>query len=130
MRNDLPLILLVEDEPVLADVTTFRLELIGFSVETAATPEETFASAERRMPDVIVLNLGSPDMDGLALTERLSNDSRTSVIPIMAISDNADLDEVERAFAAGAKDYLVIPYDPTMLEEKLRKLLQQVGQAR
>lgn len=130
MRHDLPLILLVEDEPVLAELTTFRLELAGFSVETATTPEETFEAVERRLPEVIVLNLGSPDMDGLALTERLSNDSKTSSIPIMAISDNADLDEVERAYAAGANDYLVIPYDPTMLEEKLRKLLQQVGQTR
>jgi len=51
-----------------------------------------------------------------------------SPIPIMAISDNADLDEVERAYAAGANDYLVIPYDPSMLEEKLEKLLDRVGQ--
>jgi CheY-like chemotaxis protein len=68
-------------------------------------------------------------MDGLALTERLSNDPRTSPIPIMVISDSADLEEVERAFAAGAQDYLVIPYNPAALQEKLEKLLDQVGVA-
>ena len=129
MPCDSPLILLIEDEPVLAEVTGFRLELLGFEVETAASSEETFQAIQRRLPEAIILNLGSPDLDGLALTERLSNDPRTSPIPIMAISDNADLDEVERAFAAGAKDYLVIPYDPTMLEEKLGKLLHLVAVA-
>lgn len=68
-------------------------------------------------------------MDGLALTERLSNDPRTSQIPILAISDNADLDEVERSYVAGAKDYLVIPYDLTVLQDKLGKLLHPVGVA-
>ncbi len=129
MSHDSPMILLIEDEPVLAEVTGFRLELLGFEVETAASSEEAFQAIQRVLPEAILLNLGSPDMDGLALTERLSNDPRTSPIPIMAISDNADLDEVERAFAAGAKDYLVIPYDPTMLQEKLEKLLQQAVQA-
>ena len=129
MPHDSPLLLLIEDEPVLAEVTGFRLELLGFEVETATSPEETFQATGRRLPEVIVLNLGSPDMDGLALTERLSNDPRTSQIPILAISDNADLDEVTRAFAAGANDYLVIPYDPTMLEEKLGKLLDLAGVA-
>lgn len=129
MAHDSPLILLIEDEPVLAEVTGFRLELLGFEVETVASSEEAFRAIQRRLPEVIILNLGSPDMEGLALIERLSNDPTTSPIPVMAISDNADLDEVQRAHAAGAKDYLVIPYDPSMLEEKLGKLLQRVTQA-
>ena len=129
MSQDSPMILLIEDEPVLAEVTGFRLELLGFEFETATSSEETFQAIHRRMPEAIVLNLGSPDLDGFALLERLSNDPTTSPIPIMAVSDNADLDEVERAYAAGAKDYLVIPYDPTMLEEKLGRLLHAVGAA-
>ena len=129
MPYDSPIILLIEDEPVLTEVTGFRLELLGFEVETATSAEEAFAAIQRRLPDAIILDLGSPDMGGLALTERLSNDPKTSPIPIMAISSNADLDEVQRVYAAGAKDYLVIPYDPTILEEKLGKLLQQAGKA-
>ena len=130
MSHDSPRILLIEDEPVLAEVTGFRLELLGFEVETVASSEETFKAVQRRLPQAIILNLGSPDMDGLALTERLSNDPTTSPIPILALSDNADLGEVERAFAAGAKDYLVIPYNPTRLEEKLGALLHLVGAAK
>ncbi len=129
MSHDSPKILLIEDEPVLAEVTGFRLELLGFEVETAASSEETFQAIQRQVPDVIILNLGSPDLGGLALTERLSSDPTTSPIPIIALSDNADLDEVERAYAAGAKDYLVIPYTPTTLEEKLERLLHFVGAA-
>jgi len=130
MPHDAPLILLIEDEPVLAEVTGFRLELLGFEVETVASSEETFRATQRRMPEAIILNLGSPDMDGLALTERLSNDPRTSQIPILAISDRAGLDEVERAYAAGAKDYLVIPFNPIVLERKLGRLVQLAGIAK
>ncbi|NQT37589.1 MAG: response regulator [Planctomycetes bacterium] len=130
MPHDSPRILLIEDEPVLAEVTGFRLELLGFEVETVASSEETFRATQRRMPEAIILNLGSPDMDGLALTERLSNDPRTSQIPILAISDRAGLDEVERAYAAGAKDYLVIPFNPIVLERKLGRLVQLAGIAK
>jgi len=70
------MILLIEDEPVLAEVTGFRLELLGFEVETVASSEETFQPIQCRLPEAIVLNLGSPDMDGLALTERLSNEEK------------------------------------------------------
>ena len=125
--DELPLVLLIEEDPVLAEVTEFRLELLSFRVETAASAEEALEAVRRRLPDVIVLDLELPDMGGLELTERLSNDQQTSTIPIMVISSNADLDEVQKAYAAGANDYLVIPYDPTTLEEKLGRLLQETA---
>ncbi len=124
MLNDASLILLVEEEPVLAQVTGFRLELLGFEVETVTSADEAFEAVERRMPNTIMLDLGTSENDGIALTERFSNDPRTAKIPIMVLSHNADLDEVERAHEAGASDYLVVPYDPSVLEEKLEKLFQ------
>ncbi len=118
-------VLLVEEDSVLAEVTEFRLELLDFGVETVVSAEAALAALDRELPDVIVLDLTLPDMDGIELTNRLSNDPKTSPIPIMVLSTNADLNEVQRAHAAGADDYLVIPYDPTMLEQKLKALLGQ-----
>ncbi len=118
-------VLLVEEDVVLAEVTGFRLELLDFNVETVVTAEAALAALDRELPDAIILDLTLPDMDGIELTNRLSNDPKTSQIPIMVLSTNADLNEVQRAHAAGADDYLVIPYDPTMLEQKLKALLGQ-----
>jgi len=57
---------------------------------------------------------------------RLSNDVRTSDIPVMVLSANADLDDVQKAYNAGADEYLVTPYDPFMLESKIRRLVAAV----
>jgi CheY-like chemotaxis protein len=127
MPHDFPSVLLIEEDPILAEVAGFRLELLGFLVRTAGSAEEALAAIQGELPDVIVLDLTLPDMDGIELTNRLSNDERTSTIPILALSTSADLDEVQRAHAAGAKDYLVIPFNPTMLERKLEELLQAIG---
>ena len=125
MPYDSPRVLLIEEDGVLAEVTGFRLQLLDFDVETVVSAEAAFAALDRELPDAIILDLTLPDMDGIELTNRLSNDPKTSQIPIMVLSTNADLNEVQRAHAAGADDYLVIPYDPTMLEQKLKALLRQ-----
>ena len=127
MSNRAPRVLLIEEDGVLAEVTGFRLDLLGFSVETVVSAEAAFAFLDRELPDAIILDPVLPGMDGIELTNRLSNDPRTSRIPIMVVSTNADLNEVQRAHAAGAKDYLVIPYDPIMLEQKLEALLRQAA---
>jgi CheY-like chemotaxis protein len=126
MSYNPPKVLLIEEDGVLAEVTGFRLELLGFSVETVVSAETAFAFLDRELPDAIILDPVLPGMDGIELTNRLSNDRRTSRIPIMVVSTDADLNAVQRAHAAGAKDYLVIPYDPVMLEQKLEALLRQV----
>ena len=127
MSYKAPRVLLIEEDGVLAEVTGFRLELLGFNVETVVSAETAFAQLDRELPDAIILDPVLPGMDGIELTNRLSNDRRTSRIPIMILSTNANLNEVQRAYTAGAKDYLVIPYDPIMLEQKLEALLRQAA---
>jgi len=125
MPLDSPKVLLIEEDPTLAEVTGFRLELLGFQIASASTAEEAFAALRRGLPNAIILDLTLPDMGGVELTNRLSNDEQTSGIPILVLSSNSDLNDVERAHAAGAKDYLVIPFNPTLLEEKLDSLLSR-----
>jgi len=67
-----------------------------------------------------------PGMDGVEFINRLSNDVRTSEIPIMFLSTKADLDDVQRAYNAGADEYLVIPYDPIVLESKVERLTKSL----
>ena len=63
-----------------------------------------------------------PGIDGIEFINRLSNDTRTSDIPIMFLSTNGDLEDVQKAYNAGADEYLVIPYDPMVLEAKVERL--------
>lgn len=127
MRRETPSILLVEEEPTLAELTAFRLELLGYIVTCVHSAEEALAAVDRQRPDVIVLDLFLPGIDGLELANRLSNDPRTSDIPLMAFSADGDLSRVQRAYAAGVKEYLLVPYDPAVLEQKLEKLLAGVN---
>lgn len=115
-------ILLLEAEPILAEITAFRLELLGYQVDRASSANEAFDAIDQQRPDLIMVDMLLPGSNGYDVIDRLSNDERTTGIPVMALSSNADLDEVQRAFLCGAKDYLVIPYDPVVLEEKLEKM--------
>ena len=125
MRQDSLKILLVEDDPTLAEITRFRLELLGYSVESAANTMQTLAWMADKLPDVVILDLALCGNEGVDLLNRLSNDERTNAVPVMVFSTSADLEWVQKAHAAGADDFLVTPYDPANLEEKVEKLLQK-----
>ena len=118
-------LIIVEEETTLADVTAFRLELLGFSVQVAGTGEEALGLLKQRKPDLLIIDLKLPGAGGLALIEQLASEKATAAIPILALSFDAELDQVQRAFSAGATDYLVAPYNPAVLEEKVEKLLTE-----
>lgn len=130
MANDSLLILLLEDDPLLSDITAFRLELLGFEVACKGTPEDAFDWLNENRPDVVILDIALGGNEGLDLLNRLSNDQRYGEIPVLVFSTSADLDSVQRAFAAGADDFLVTPYDPANLEHKLEKLMTLASQSK
>jgi len=115
-------ILLIEEEPVLLDITAFRLELLGHRVVVKQTAEAALEWLSSEVPDLVAVGSMS-DMEAIDLLNRLSDDQRTSKAPLLLLSSNSDLDEVQRAFNAGADEYLLTPYDPLMLERKVEGLL-------
>ncbi len=118
-----PKVLLVLDDPTLGAITAFRLELLGYRVECVASSEAVLEAVERESPGLIVVDLLLSGSEGFQLVDRLSNDERSAGVPVLGLSSNADLEAVHRAFAAGVKDYLVVPYDPAVLEQKLEHWL-------
>lgn len=115
-------ILLIEEEPVLRDITSFRLELLGHRVETRATASEAQQWLADNLPTLIAVGHVA-DVDPIDLLDRISDDPRTNQIPILLLSANSDLDAVQRAFGAGADEYVVTPYDPLVLEQKVLGLI-------
>lgn len=115
-------ILLIEEEATLREITAFRLELLGLRVVQVGSGADAVEHLSTRLPDVILVGHFLPDMSGVELIDRLSNEVRTSDIPVMLLSPNSELEDVQKAFNAGADEYLVTPYDPQILEQKLRRL--------
>jgi DNA-binding response OmpR family regulator len=115
-------ILLVEQEPTLLEITTFRLELLGYQVVQQSSADEAANWVKGHLPDLITVGHVAY-MESFEFLNLLSNDERTNEIPIIYLSSSTDLDEVQRAYNSGADEFLVIPYDPLILEKKVEGLL-------
>ena len=120
-------ILLIEEDPTLLEITAFRLELLGYEVVMQQSAERALEWLRDKLPSLIIVDQVLPGMDGVEFINRLSNDTRTNEIPIMFLSAKADLDDVQRAYNAGADEYLVSPYDPMVLESKVERLVHTVA---
>jgi DNA-binding response OmpR family regulator len=127
MSERTPQILLIEEDATLLEITAFRLELLGYEVVMQQSAERALEWMRDRLPSLIIVDQVLPGMDGVEFINRLSNDTRTNEIPIMFLSTRADLDDVQRAYNAGADEFLVIPYDPMVLESKVERLVNAVA---
>src|SRR5712691_1970315 len=100
-------VLLVEDDVAVAQMYRLQLELDGYLVVTAADGETGLSLAERFVPDLIVLDIGLPGMNGLALMDAIRANDRLSEIPILILTNLDDPDIEKRSLHLGARRYLV-----------------------
>jgi DNA-binding response OmpR family regulator len=128
MSGQSPRILLIEGDRTLLEITAFRLELLGYEVITVDTAERATEWLRDQLPTLVIVDYALPGIDGIEFINRLSNDTRTSEVPIIFLCTNGDLEDVQRAYNAGADEYLVIPYDPIVLESKVERLASAVTQ--
>ena len=105
-------VLVIDDEPAIADVLRMLLEFRGHEVLTADDGSRGFATAQRQAPDVIVLDLMMPVMDGFAALEALRGDERTAEIPVVILSALGSTDVRQRCHDLGARAFLQKPYNP------------------
>jgi len=127
MKAEAPILLLVEEDELLADITAFRLELLGYTALCMRSAKDALQRlAQDPLPSILIVDTTLPDINGLELIEKLNAEERTHNIPIIALSVEADLDWVQRAHRAGAKDCLILPCDPAVLEQKVEKMVAKV----
>ncbi len=117
-------LLLVESESVLAELASYRLELLGYKIECARSGAEALVKIQQERPRIVIVNTKLIDGDGLEWLARLRSEHRADDLPALVFSLDPSLETVERAFHAGAQDYLITPFDPTVLENKIQTLLQ------
>lgn len=116
-------LLLVEPDALLADLTSFRLELLAYQLQCVKTAAEAFEAIQAAPPDLVMVNSKLPDFDGIEFVAKLRHDWSPDQLPALVLSFESTLELVERAFLAGSQDYLVIPFDPQVLEDKIQRLL-------
>ncbi len=118
-------VLLVEDNEMNRDMLSRRLIASGFDVILAADGQQGVAAAAAHLPDLILMDLGLPILDGWEATRRLKADPATAAIPVIALTANAMAGDRERAVLAGCDDYDTKPVRMPRLLEKMKALLEQ-----
>jgi CheY-like chemotaxis protein len=123
----MPKILLVEDNEMNRDMLSRRLQRRSFEVVTAVDGEQGIAMAQAEAPDLILMDMSLPVMDGWEATRRLKAAPETASIPVIALTAHAMAGDREKALEAGADDYDTKPVEFVRLLEKIDVLIQKGG---
>ena len=118
-----PLILSVDDEQDVTDLVQFHLTRAGYEVMTAANGREALACVSNRRPDLILLDLMLPDIDGFGVCEILRREPATAAIPVVILTAWATTDARSLGLELGALDYLTKPFSPRELTARVKRLL-------
>lgn len=117
-------ILIADDRPSSRELLRTVLERTGYEVIEAEDGEEAVSRARSRRPDLILLDLQMPRLDGYGVLEQLRRDPQMHAIPVLALTASAMQGDRERILAAGFTDYLAKPAGPEILRETVARLLK------
>ena len=118
-------ILVVDDEEDILDLVAYNLAKNGFDVSCVATGEEAIDSAEQSNPDLMLLDLMLPGLDGLQVCRQLKNQNETREIPIVMLTAKSEEPDVITGLELGADDYITKPFSPRVLVARVRAVLRR-----
>jgi diguanylate cyclase (GGDEF)-like protein len=119
-----PWVLVVDDEEPIRKIIAFQLEKAGYDVYACADGEEALRMVDGREPDLILLDVMMPNMDGYEVCKRLKSNYQTSHIPIIMVTAKAELENRLQGFEDGANDYITKPFAITELLVRVKNVLQ------
>ena len=118
-----PTVLVVDDDPVIQKLLQVNFEMEGYDVVVAGDGEEGLALAREERPDLVLLDVMMPKMNGLDVAIALRADQLTEAIPIIMLSAKAQASDVQAGLDLGVDDYVTKPFDPLELLERVGELL-------
>ena len=119
-------ILIVEDDQFLLEMYVIKLEKEGFNVLSAVDGEEGLKVAQKDIPNLILLDLNLPKMDGLQVLTELKKDENTKNIPVIVLTNYAQKDDIDKCLDLGADSYLIkAHFVPSEVIGKIKKVLNQ-----
>jgi two-component system phosphate regulon response regulator PhoB len=122
-------VLVVDDERDILELVKYNLDREGYHVTVVATGEDALAAARTKTPDIVVLDLMLPGVDGLEVCRRLKGDPKTRNIPIVMLTAKGDEADVVTGLELGASDYVTKPFSPRVLTARIRAVLRRGGEA-
>lgn len=123
-QNSKQKILVADDEASIRRILEARLSMIGYEITTAADGEEAIAAFNKYNPDLIVLDVMMPKIDGYGVTREIR---RTSDVPIIILTALGDVSERITGLELGADDYVIKPFSPKELEARVKAVLRRTG---
>jgi DNA-binding response OmpR family regulator len=121
--NELPLVLIADDDADILSLVRAVLERAGNEVVSVGNGAQALASVTERKPDLAVLDISMPEVDGLEVLRRLRADSATSTLPVVLLSARAQEADVKLGFELGASAYVKKPFSPRELADRVAELL-------
>jgi DNA-binding response OmpR family regulator len=119
-------VLIVEDDVFLSGIYQKKFEMEGFKVIMAGDGEAGWQAAKKKKPDIILLDILLPKLDGFAVLEKLKKDADTKNIPVILLTNLGQKDDVEKGLEQGAADYLIkAHFKPSEVVEKVNKILKK-----
>ena len=118
-------ILVVDDEENIRELVRYNLAREGYQVTTVGSGEEALKQAGSKPPDLIVLDLMLPGMDGFAVCRQLKNDVRTAHIPIVMLTVKGEESDIVVGLELGADDYITKPFSPKVLLARIKAVLRR-----
>lgn len=118
-------VLVVEDEHDIATLIEFHLRKEGLDVQVARAGRAGLEAAQRTTPDLLILDIMLPDLDGLEVCRRLKRDAETRDIPIIMVSARGDEADIVAGLELGADDYVTKPFSPRVLMARVRATLRR-----
>ena len=118
-------VLIVEDEDDIRELVSYHLLKEGYQVAGVASGEEALAIAEQQVPDLILLDVMLPGMDGFAVCQRLRASPRTADVAVMMLTAKSEEADIVRGLNQGATDYVTKPFSPRVLLARVRAALRR-----
>jgi DNA-binding response OmpR family regulator len=124
MQKEKAYILLVEDDTFLAGIYQKKFEMEGFKISVADNGEKGVVDAKKKKPDLILLDILLPKLDGFGVLQKLKQDPETKKIPVILLTNLGQKDDVEKGLEAGAVDYLIkAHFKPSEIVDKVKQIL-------
>jgi two-component system response regulator RpaA len=120
-------ILVIDDDIAIAELIKVNLDLLGHQVSTANDGMKGLALAQQNRPDLIVLDVMMPDLDGFTVCQRLRQNAATAGIPVLMLTALGMTKDKVKGFDSGADDYLTKPFEIPELQVRVRALLRRAG---
>jgi DNA-binding response OmpR family regulator len=120
-------ILIAEDEPDIRELVAFTLRFAGYEVVTTSNGEEAVQMAAKELPDLILMDVRMPRMTGYDACRLLKADPELKDIPVVFLSAKGQESEIQTGLEAGAEEYLLKPFAPDQLTERVRAILRKFG---